>query len=414
MSNHYHLPPNKQSDNSSEYILDIRSPNTAKNRIKEIETKYRTVGSLPVGSQTNKDGFTPLSFAKVARLGSSEDSPKNTSLSQIQKKQIELIDGVPSIGPQPTVSDMDRRTYDQTFIQKSVNQTPRAGQTTKIQELSQKYYVTSNQQSQPVTMNITDQTSDSKLARRYSQTLVDLPVPQNEGFKKTQLTHVHKVQQSLQPRDSINTDIYDPYCTSDQQSGLTIPITRVKKFQKTNQVEKSVWKEQTIETPKKEVHQIKLECDQKVVVQGQHLRKFKKDVPTKRYTMVCEKVPVKKIIKKLVCVPVIKTIEVETTDIKEVEEEVTEIEERWVKKEIIENKQVDDYEIKPYEKIVTIPYIQIQEIAKNSSEQKTTWKEQKVVESETIDAYREVTQQENVLAYLNKDFDQNRVITKKM
>ena len=154
------------------------------------------------------------------------------------------------------------------------------------------------------------------------------------------------------------TDVYNNYCTQERQNGLTIPITRVKKYQETSQVETSTWKEKTVEVPRKEVHQIKLECDQKVVVQGQHLKCGKKQVPVTRYTMVCEKVPVKKMVKKLVCVPVIKTIEVETTDIKEIEEEVIEMEEKWTRKEITETKTVDDYKVKPYEKIVTIPYIQ--------------------------------------------------------
>ena len=73
-------------------------------------------------------------------------------------------------------------------------------------------------------------------------------------------------------------------------------------------------------TREEEFKQIKLECNQKVVVKGEKVRKVCKEVPVTRKIMVKTQVPVKKCVRRLVCVPVIKTIEVETTDVKEVQE----------------------------------------------------------------------------------------------
>ena len=228
-----------------------------------------------------------------------------------------------------------------------------------------------------------------------------------------------QVQQQNEVRKSVESNLhsqsskqYANFCALDKSgisnsesqhlNGLTVPITRAVKSVEICENKRSIWKEHSEPCNNKEIHQIKLECDQKVIIKGEHVKEIEKTVPCKKFTMVREKVPVKKIVKKLVCVPVVKTIEVETTDVKEIEEEVIEYEDKWIRKEYTEDKKITDYIIKPYEKVVSIPYIQIQEVEKMRQSMKKCWKEEIVCDTEKREVIKEKTCQENVLAYLNK------------
>ena len=123
--------------------------------------------------------------------------------------------------------------------------------------------------------------------------------------------------------------------------------------------------------------------------------------------MVKKQVPVRKKITRLVCVPVVKTIEVETTDVKEVTEFIEEVEERWEEKIITEMKKVDEYIKEPYQKVVTIPFLQIQEVKRQGECGKEIWEKKIVRGSENRTILKEQVFQEDVLASLKQQEDKN-------
>ena len=227
------------------------------------------------------------------------------------------------------------------------------------------------------------------------------------------------------------TQNYGQVCQVDGNCGLTVPITEklcenVKKivkikfffkyflFSVIRAVEQTIqepciqekW-EKKILPPESCTKQIKLECNQKVVVQGEKVRKVQKEVPVSRKIMVKKQVPVRKKITRLVCVPVVKTIEVETTDVKEVTEFIEEVEERWEEKIITEMKKVDEYIKEPYQKVVTIPFLQIQEVKRQGECGKEIWEKKIVRGSENRTILKEQVFQEDVLASLKQQEDKN-------
>jgi len=208
-------------------------------------------------------------------------------------------------------------------------------------------------------------------------------------------THEKRVQ--LQRNETQN---YDQMCKKSGDCGLTVPITRVVEQTIQEPFCREEWTKKVL--PDSCTRQIKLECNQKVIVKGEKVRRVCKEVPVSRKIMVKVQVPVKRKVTRLVCVPVVKTIEVETTDVKEVCEYIEEIEDRWVEKCITETKKIDEYIREPYQKVVTIPYLQIQEVKRANENGKDCWEKRLVrgVEPRTI--LREEVCQEDVLATLRQ------------
>merc|ERR1712217_687172 len=120
------------------------------------------------------------------------------------------------------------------------------------------------------------------------------------------------------------TQNYGQVCQIDGNCGLTVPITRAVEQTIQEPCIQEKWEKKVL-PPDSCTKQIKLECNQKVVVQGEKVRKVQKEVPVSRKIMVKKQVPVRKKITRLVCIPVVKTIEVETTDVKEVTEYIEEV-----------------------------------------------------------------------------------------
>lgn len=106
-------------------------------------------------------------------------------------------------------------------------------------------------------------------------------------------------------------------CTRGQVSGnscvTTIPVTKAEKYCQNVTEEKSVWKREDVECQENQIHQVKVQCGQRVEIKGERVVEGWKNVEHKRYVMEKKMVPEKRVVKKLVCVPVKKTVEVETT-----------------------------------------------------------------------------------------------------